>query len=129
MLLHRRAFAGLLAAIGVAGTTAASADPKTVEITIKQSPTMRFDPETVSVNVGDTVKWTNSGFIDHTVTFDPGAAQKADSAALPAGVAPFGSESMEQDATYSHTFTTKGTYKYFCKFHEAMGMVGSVIVS
>jgi plastocyanin len=48
---------------------------------------------------------------------------------LPAGVAPFGSESMEEDATFSHTFTVKGTYKYICKMHEAMGMVGTVVVS
>ena len=36
---------------------------------------------------------------------------------------------MEEEATYSHTFTAKGTYKYVCKYHEAMGMVGTVIVS
>lgn len=129
MMLHRRAFAGLLAAVGFAGVTAASADPKTVEVTIKQSPTMRFDPVAANVNVGDTVKWTNSGFITHTVTFDPSQAQTAGDAVLPAGVAPFGSESLDQDQSFTHTFMVKGTYKYFCKFHETMGMVGTVIVS
>ena len=48
---------------------------------------------------------------------------------LPAGVAPFGSANIEEDGTFSHTFTVKGTYKYVCKYHEAMGMVGTVIVS
>lgn len=129
MMLHRRAFAGLLAGFGLAGVTSASAAPTSVDVTIKQSPTMRFDPASVSINVGDTVNWTNSGFITHTVTFDPGAAQTPADAALPAGVAPFGSESLDQDQSYAHTFTAKGTYKYFCKFHEAMGMVGTVIVS
>jgi len=30
----------------------------------------------------------------------------------------------EDATTFSHTFTVKGTYKYICKMHEAMGMVG-----
>ena len=36
---------------------------------------------------------------------------------------------MGEEATYSHTFTAKGTYKYVCKYHAAMGMVGTVIVA
>ena len=46
-----------------------------------------------------------------------------------AGVAAFGSGDIEEEGTFSHTFTAKGTYKYVCKYHEAMGMVGTVIVS
>ena len=46
-----------------------------------------------------------------------------------AGAAPFDSGDLEEDATFSHTFTAKGTYKYVCKYHEMMGMVGTVVVS
>ena len=49
-------------------------------------------PATVNIKVGDTVKWTNPGIITHTVTFDPAQAATASNVALPAGVAPFGSE-------------------------------------
>ncbi|MFB6093190.1 MAG: plastocyanin/azurin family copper-binding protein [Haloquadratum sp.] len=31
--------------------------------------------------------------------------------------------------TYTHTFTTKGTYEYFCQPHKALGMVGTIIVT
>ena len=63
------------------------------------------------------------------MTFDPAQAIKASDVVLPAGVAPFGSGDIEEEASYSHTFTVKGTYKYVCKYHEEMGMVGTVIVA
>jgi len=96
---------------------------------MKNNPKGVFVPATVNIKVGDTVKWTNPAVITHTVTFDPAQAATASNVVLPAGVAPFGSDNMEEDATFSHTFTVKGTYKYICKMHEAMGMVGTVVVS
>ncbi len=56
-------------------------------------------------------------------------AAKPGNVTLPQGVAPFDSGDMQQDAVFSHTFAVKGTYKYICKMQEAMGMVGTVIVS
>ena len=129
MKIHRRAFTEMFASLGVALATPALAAGKTVEVSMKNNPKGVFVPATVNISVGDTVNWTNPGVITHTVTFDPAQAATASNVALPAGVAPFGSENMEEDATFSHTFTVKGTYKYVCKMHEAMGMVGTVIVS
>ena len=129
MKIHRRAFTEMFASLGVLIATPALAEGKTVEVSMKNSPKGVFVPATVNISVGDTVKWTNPGVITHTVTFDPAQAATASNVALPAGAAPFGSENMEEDATFSHTFTVKGTYKYICKMHEAMGMVGTVIVS
>jgi plastocyanin len=129
MKMHRRAFTEMVATLGVAMATPALAEGSTVEVSMKNSPKGVFVPASVTIKVGDTVKWTNPGVITHTVTFDPAQAATASNVALPAGVAPFGSENMEEDATFSHTFTVKGTYKYICKMHEAMGMVGTVVVS
>lgn len=125
---HRRAVTQMLAALG-ATAVPALAQGKTVEVTIKNDPKGVFEPDSVTIGVGDTVSWTNPGLITHTVTFDPAQAVSKDGVALPAGVAPFASADMEMDDTFSHTFTVKGTYKYVCKYHEAMGMVGTVIVS
>jgi plastocyanin len=129
MSINRRVFTESLAALGVAAATPALAAGATVEVSMKQSPKMVFVPATVNVKVGDTVKWTNPYNITHTVTFDPAQAQTASDVALPAGVTPFGSADIEEEGTFSHTFTTAGTYKYVCKYHEAMGMVGTVVVS
>jgi len=131
MMLHRREFTRLLAGVGLAATTAttASAQAKTVEVSMKQAPKMVFAPDVVNIKVGDTVKWTNPGFVTHSVTFDPSMAATPGNVVLPAGVAPFDSGNIEEDGTFSHTFTVKGSYKYVCKYHEAMGMIGSVVVS
>jgi plastocyanin len=129
MKIDRRAFTEMFASLGVLVATPALAEGQTVEVSMKNNPKGVFVPATVNIKVGDTVKWTNPAVITHTVTFDPAQAATATNVALPAGVAPFGSDNMEEDATFSHTFTVKGTYKYICKMHEAMGMVGTVVVS
>jgi len=129
MKIDRRTFTEMFASLGVIIATPALAEGQTVEVSMKNNPKGVFVPATVNIKVGDTVKWTNPAVITHTVTFDPAQAATASNVVLPAGVAPFGSDSMEEDATFSHTFTVKGTYKYICKMHEAMGMVGTVVVS
>jgi plastocyanin len=129
MKIDRRTFTEMFASLGVVIATPALAEGQTVEVSMKNNPKGVFVPATVNIKVGDTVKWTNPAVITHTVTFDPAQAATASNVVLPAGVAPFGSDNMEEDATFSHTFTVKGTYKYICKMHEAMGMVGTVVVS
>ncbi|KRQ95416.1 cupredoxin domain-containing protein [Bradyrhizobium valentinum] len=129
MKIDRRAFIEMFASLAVIDASPALAQGKTVEVVMKNSPKGVFVPATVNISVGDTVRWTNPSAIAHSVTFDPAQAATASDVALPAGVAPFDSGNMGEDATFSHTFTVKGTYKYVCKFHEAMGMAGTVVVS
>lgn len=130
MTMHRRTFAGFISGWGLSLVCLpAFAQGKTVEIAMKQGAKSRFDPDTVTIAAGDTVKWTNTGFVTHSVTFDPSMAAKAGDVVLPAGVMPFDSGNIEEDGTFSHTFTVKGTYHYICKLHEAMGMVGTITVT
>jgi len=72
-----------------------------------------FDPKTITVEPGTTVRWTNHGQERHTVTARNGR---------------FDSGPMAPGSSYSVTFVTPGTYEYFCKPHEKMGMVGTVVV-
>jgi plastocyanin len=129
MQVNRRAFTQLLAVLGVATASKAMAQGKTVDVAMPSDGQSMFDPASAQIGLGDTVRWTNKGVLVHTVTFAPAQATKAADVVLPAGVAPFGSNDLNQDDTFSHTFTAKGTYKYVCKYHEDMGMVGTVIVS
>ena len=129
MTTNRRIFTQGLAAAGVAAAAPAFAQGKTVEVAMKQSPKMLFVPAVANIKVGDTVHWSNAYSTSHTVTFDPAKAATPANVALPEGVAPFDSGTIEEDGSFSHTFSVKGTYKYVCVFHEAMGMVGTVVVS
>jgi plastocyanin len=124
---NRRAVTGGLAFIGLL-VTVSEAVAEDTEVTINQR-ISRFVPDTVSIKTGETVSWDNPGIITHSVTFDPKFAKVAANVMLPPGVAPFDSGDMEEDANFKHTFTVAGTYKYICKYHEEMGMTGTVIVA
>ena len=80
-----------------------------------------FDPNTVSVKVGDTVTWTNGDATMHTVT----SGTSANNVGTPDGT--FDSGFLAEGATWSYTFTEAGEFPYFCKPHP--WMIGKVIVT
>ena len=87
-----------------------------------------FDPRSITINAGETVRWDNSSLVWHTVTFDPSKAKEENHVALPAGVEPFDSGKINSNGNYWHTFTTPGVYHYICVPHESKGMAGTVVV-
>lgn len=87
-----------------------------------------FAPKVLTIKAGQTVKWVNTTTMAHTVTTDPALAANAANAAVPAGAEVWHSGSIAPGASFARTLTVPGTYKYFCKPHEAMGHVGTVIV-
>ena len=71
-----------------------------------------FSPAQVTINVGDMVTWQwSSGF--HTIQSNTGAWATANSDA--------------SNPTFSHIFTTPGTYPYFCTIHGS-SMSGTITV-
>ena len=67
-----------------------------------------FEPQQLTVKVGQTVTWTNRDDIPHTVV----CAGK------------FRSKTMDTDDSFSFTFAAAGDYKYFCSLHPHMtGMI------
>jgi plastocyanin len=69
-----------------------------------------FGPQELKVKAGTTVMWTNEDDIPHTV------------------VSPnnFRSKALDSEDKFSFTFTTPGTYKYFCSLHPHM--TGTIVV-
>jgi plastocyanin len=90
--------------------------------------TMTYTPDTVRVEVGETVRWENSSAVMHTVTADPDEAFKDESVMLPDGASSFHSGNLNPKETFEYTFEVAGTYRYFCVPHEAVGMRGTVVV-
>ena len=70
-----------------------------------------FNPSSITVPVNTTVTWTNQDNITHNVTSTTGL---------------FASPTISPSGTYTHQFTTTGTYPYSCTIHP--GMNGVVIV-
>jgi plastocyanin len=70
-----------------------------------------FSPKELTVAVGTTVKWVNHDDIPHTIV------EKKTT---------FRSKALDTDDSYSFTFTSAGTFDYFCGLHPHM--VGQVIV-
>lgn len=62
------------------------------------------------------------------MTDNPEQAVKPRDVALPPGAKPFNSGMLSPQATFRHTFTVAGTYRYFCIPHEAATMLGIVLV-
>ena len=70
-----------------------------------------FIPAEVTVNVGETVTWSNDDSAAHTVTSGTPAGG-------PDGT--FDSSLFMADTTFSHTFDNAGEYNYFCMVHPWM---------
>jgi plastocyanin len=65
----------------------------------------RFAPASVTIDVGDTVTWTNEGPTPHSAT--------ADDRSFDTGI-------FEAGQSRSHTFDEAGTFAYFCTPHPNM---------
>jgi plastocyanin len=72
----------------------AMAAAKKVAVTIEN---LKYRPETVTIDVGDTVTWTNKDDREHTVKADDGS---------------FDSGALRTGKSYSKTFDKPGRYPY-----------------
>ena len=64
-----------------------------------------FSPGSVTVAVGDTVTWRNTGQAPHNATADDGS---------------FKTQDLNNGQSASHTFTQAGTFSYICTIHPNM---------
>lgn len=114
------------------GKTCASgvctAVPQTKVVHVAPNAAHVFQPSSVTIHVGDTVMWTWD-FGGHTVTSGSSCSAPDNKFCSPSNIADCSaSPTSNAGATYSHTFTSAGTFPYFCIPHCQMGMTGAVIV-
>jgi plastocyanin len=73
---------------------------------------MAFTPSAITVKAGTSITWTNNDGVAHTVTSNTGL---------------FDSGTINPNGTYSHLFSTAGTFPYKCTIHPSM--TASVVVN
>jgi plastocyanin len=84
---------------------------------------LAYNPAMVVVQPGDTVTWTNNDQASHSVTADDGSFDSA--GALCSSSITFGC--LRPGQSYTHTFTSSGTFSYHCRVHPSMH--GTVVVA
>ena len=90
----------LIAALAFAAPSGA----KTTDATIEH---YMFMPDSITIAQGDAIVWTNQDDAPHTVTSQSGPAA-------------FDSGNLAKGQSYSVTFSTPGSYSYYCSIHPDM---------
>ena len=77
-----------------------------------------FGPKVITIRVGESVTWTVGGNNPHTVTSDTGAFDSSPNCPtqLPS--------CLHKGQSFTHAFSSVGTYPYHCKIHGAAGGIG-----
>jgi plastocyanin len=99
-----------LSCLAMVAAVAVSAQPASATRNVKID-NFTFGPAEVTIPVGTTVIWANHDDIPHTVV----STDKA-----------FKSKVLDTDEKFSFTFSTPGTFPYFCSIHPKM--IGKVVV-
>ncbi len=80
-----------------------------------------FNSATITIRVGQTVVWRNDDSVPHTTT--SGTCPGGTCSPMPG----WDSGTLNPGQSFSHQFTTAGTFPYYCRIHGAM-MQGTIIV-
>ncbi len=100
-------------------TAAPTADTLSIGGATTQASIQNFAHQDLTVQVGDTVVWTQRDGTTHTTT--SGTPGNLD------GV--WDSGVLNQNQTFSRTFTQPGTFLYFCSIHTSMTATITVVES
>ena len=94
------------------GGAAAPATGKTVDITYQN---IAIQPASVTVRVGDKIKWTNQDGVIHNVTSESGPLHLA-------------SPNFGKGGTFEATATAPGVVHYVCTIHPT-AMIGTITIT
>jgi plastocyanin len=94
--------------------------PTTVQVVVVMQ-NIAFNPQTITIHVGQTVVWRNDDTVPHTTT----SGSCSGNVCTPAPG--WDSGTLNPGQSFSHTFDTAGTFGYYCRIHGA-AMQGTVVV-
>ena len=112
----------MFAAVAGVGTLAivgcpAGGEPGPNEVFMRS---ISFDPQEITIGVGESVTWNNRDIVPHTATSgNPGDDELGSI---------FRSARLFQGETFAHTFNEAGEFVYFCEVHPGMMRDAKVIV-
>jgi plastocyanin len=113
------AVAAMSGAFGARGTVGSVSQETTTfgvtHIFIRQE---AYSPPRIQVLLSTTVTWTNKDNVPHNVTITPVVISAADA---------WESGQLYPGQSFTYTFTSRGTFRYYCQDHP--GMVGIVTVT
>jgi len=72
----------------------------------------RFEPSTLTIRAGETVRWFNDDALPHTVSASDGS---------------WDSGNLAPGQSFERRFDAAGTYPYLCRYHP--GMIGTIAVA
>ena len=104
-----------------------SATSTIFDVTVAPGGGFTFDPSTVNISVGDTVRWTWA-FSGHSVSSGPHCVPDSQFCS-PNDMGCFPGTLSNMGTVYQHTFNTPGSYSYICIAHCSLGMTGVVNVT
>jgi plastocyanin len=128
MLVVGALLVGLLAMVGTAGVIAMKSGYGTTQRPVSQETVVygatqvfirdgAYTPAHIEVPVGTAVTWTNEDTVPHGVVFTPLVITTVDT---------WQSGPLYPGASFSYTFTSRGTFVYHCSEH--LDMTGTVTV-
>ncbi|MEO7294767.1 MAG: plastocyanin/azurin family copper-binding protein [Candidatus Limnocylindria bacterium] len=100
---------GMMSGGGMMGIGAGPTAPADTSVRMAGS---RFDPPTLTIAPGETVRWFNDDALPHTVSADDGA---------------WDSGNLASGQGFERRFDKPGSYPYLCRYHS--GMAGTVEVA
>ena len=100
---------GMMGTGGMMGSGAAATAPAGTSVRMAGS---RFEPSTLTIAVGEIVRWFNDDALPHTVSATEGAWE---------------SGNIASGQAFERRFETAGEYPYLCRYHP--GMVGTIEVT
>jgi plastocyanin len=100
---------GMMGSGGMMGIGAGPTAPADTSVRMAGS---RFEPSTLTVAVGETVRWFNDDALPHTVSATDGS---------------WDSGNLAPGQAFERRFDTAGSHPYICRYHP--GMTGTIEVS